>query len=53
MSSANSTGFMTVDTFTISFISTYKFERQHFRIGRQIAPKFGTHVPIDTLTLIG
>ena len=33
--------------------STYKFERQNFRTGRRIAPKFGTHVPIDTLTLIG
>ena len=33
--------------------STYKFERQHFRTGRRIAPNFGTHVPIDTLTLIG
>ena len=31
--------------------STYKFERQNFRTGRRIAPKFGTHVPIDTLTL--
>ena len=34
-------------------LSTYKFERQNFRTGRRIAPKFGTHVPIDTLTLIG
>ena len=34
-------------------ISTYKFERQNFVTGRRIAPKFGTHVPIDTLTLIG
>ena len=34
-------------------ISTYKFERQNFRTGRRIAPKFGTHVPIYTLTLIG
>ena len=33
--------------------STYKFERQHFRTGRRIAPKFGRHVPIDILTLIG
>ena len=33
--------------------STYKLERQNFRTGRRIAPKFGTHVPIDTLTLIG
>ena len=33
--------------------STYKFERQNFRTGCRIAPKFGTHVPIDTLTLIG
>ena len=33
--------------------STYKFERIFFRTGRRIAPKFGTHVPIDTLTLIG
>ena len=33
--------------------STYKFERQNFRTGHRIAPKFGTHVPIDTLTLIG
>ena len=33
--------------------STNKFERQTFRTGRRIAPKFGTHVPIDTLTLIG
>ena len=34
-------------------LSTYKFERQNFRTGRRIAPKIGTHVPIDTLTLIG
>ena len=34
-------------------ISTYKFERENVRTGRRIAPKFGTHVPIDTLTLIG
>ena len=33
--------------------STYKFERQNFRTGCRIAPKFGTHVPIYTLTLIG
>ena len=33
--------------------STYKFERQNFRTGRRIAPKFDTHVPIDTLTLVG
>ena len=33
--------------------STYKFERPNYRTGRRIAPKFGTHVPIDTLTLIG
>ena len=33
--------------------STYKFERQNFRTDRRIAPKFGTHVPIDTLTIIG
>ena len=37
----------------IVFKSTYKFERPNFRTGRWIAPKFGTHVPIDTLTLIG
>ena len=37
----------------IGQISTYKFERQNFRTDRRIAPKFGTHVPIDTLTLIG
>ena len=33
-------------------ISTYKLERQFSRTGRRIAPKFCTHVRIDTLTLI-
>ena len=32
-------------------LSTYKYERQNFRYGRRNEPKFGTHVPIDTLTL--
>ena len=32
-------------------VSYYKIERQNFRTGPRIAPKFGTHVPIDTLTL--
>ena len=32
----------------ISLSSTYKFERQNFRTGRRIAPKFCTHVPIDS-----
>ena len=32
--------------------STYKFESHFFRTGRRIAPKFCTHVRIDTLTLI-
>ena len=32
-------------------ISTYKLEGHFFRHGRRTAPKFGTHVPIDTLTL--
>ena len=31
--------------------STYKLERHFFRHGRRTVPKFGTHVPIDTLTL--
>ena len=39
-------------TWWILQLSTYKFERQNFRTGRRIAPKFGTHVPIDTLTLL-
>ena len=30
--------------------STYKFESHFFRTGRRIAPKFCTHVRIDTLT---
>ena len=30
--------------------SIYKFERPTFLTGRRIAPKFGTHVPIDALT---
>ena len=40
-------------TLQFHWLSTYKFERQNFRTGRRIAPKFGTHVPIATLTLIG
>ena len=32
-------------------ISTYKFKRAFFRHERRTAPKFGTHVRIDTLTL--
>ena len=31
--------------------STYNFKRHFFRHGRRTAPKFGTHVRIDTLTL--
>ena len=30
------------------FPSTYKFKRAFFRHGRRIAPKFGTHVRIET-----
>ena len=34
-----------------SLTSTYKFESHFFRTGHRIAPKFCTHVRIDTLTL--
>ena len=34
-----------------SSTSTYKLEGHFFRHGRRTVPKFGTHVPIDTLTL--
>ena len=29
-------------------LSTYKFKRHFFRHGRRTAPKFGTHVRIET-----
>ena len=32
--------------------STYKLERQFFRTGRRIAPKFCTHVRIETRTAL-
>ena len=38
----------TVDTFSIIISSTYKFKRAFFRHDRRTAPKFGTHVQIET-----
>ena len=44
-------GHATTDYIYLFLLSTYKLERQFFRTGRRIAPKFCTHVRIDTLTL--
>ena len=37
-----------VDSCIASCISTYKFKRAFFRHDRRTAPKFGTHVRIET-----